>query len=317
MDNIKKKTFLQKITKVCKYISIAIPGLVDIFGVVALFAKGLQEWINTHIGSIGCIIIIVALNVLLISNIFVFIEKTVGVKSKKTSHFIVGYKKILEHYAEHLINFEDKCKNITSVEELYSTTATFLKALVDDVSEVLSRTTGKKVRTCIKAFPETYDHHDTYKMELITFCRSDKSLVESDEERIVRVPVHKNTDFKLIMVGTYPYFAFNNLKNFQKETKTEYENSTDKWDKKYIATIVFPISKHISTYRGKDSFGVLGFLCVDTLNPQAFAGDVGPMCIDFIESLSYLLYTFLDKAVQCRDALVSKQQAASESVPMP
>jgi len=317
MDNIKKKTLLQRITTVCKYISVAVPAIVDMFGVVALFADGLQTWVNANIGSVGCIIIIVVLNLLLVANIFIFVEKTAGKKASRASHFISGYKIISEHYTDHFINFENACKTITSVEELYSTTSTYLKELVDDVSDVLSRATGKKIRACIKAFPEKYEHHDTFKMELMTFCRSDKTLLESAEERAKRVPVHKNTDFKLIMVGTYPYFAFNNLKNFEKETKTEYENSTDKWEKKYIATIVFPISKHISTYRGKDSFEVLGFLCVDTLNTQAFSGDAGPMCIDFVESLSYLLYAFLDKAIQCRDALEHAQQAAPASVPAP
>ena len=62
-----------------------------------------------------------------------------------------------------------------------------------------------------KAFPEKYDHHDVFKMQLITFCRSDKSLVEPATERTARVPVHKNTDFKLIMIETYPYFSFDNL----------------------------------------------------------------------------------------------------------
>lgn len=316
MDNIKKKTLLQKITTACKYISLVIPAIVDVFGVIALFADGLQKWINTHIGSNGCIIIVVVLNLLLVANIFVFVEKTAGKKANKATHFIVGYKKVLEHYTNHLMDYEDACKQITTVEELYGATSNCLKALVDDVSDVLSKTTGKKVRACIKAFPEKYEHHDTFQMELMTFCRSDKTLVESAMERTGRVPVHKNTDFKLIMVGTYPYFAFNNLKNFQKETKTEYENSTEKWEKKYIATIVFPISKHISTYRGKDSFEVLGFLCVDTLNPQAFSGDVGPMCIDFVASLSYLLYTILDKAVQCRDALEHKQQVVPVTDPV-
>ena len=317
MDNIKKKTSLQVITDVSKYISVTVPAIVDIFGVVALFASGLQRWIDTHIGSVASIIIIAVLNLLLVANIFVIVEKTTGMRANKAVHFISGYKKFLEHYTGYLLYFEDQCKKITSVEELYSTTSSCLKALVDDVSDVLSRTTGKKVRACIKAFPEKYEHHDTFRMELMTFCRSDKTLIESAEERASRVPVHENTDFKLIMVGTYPYFAFNNLKNFKKETKIEYENSTEKWDKKYLATIVFPISKHISTYKSKDSFEVLGFLCVDTINTQAFSGDVGPMCIDFIASLSHLLYTFLDKAIQCRDALESKQQVASASVSVP
>lgn len=152
-------------------------------------------------------------------------------------------------------------------------------------------------------------------MELMTLCRSDKTLVESATELQERIPVHKNTDFKLIMVETYPYFAFNNLKNFEKETRTEYENTTDHWEKKYLATIVFPISKCISSHKEKESFEVLGFLCVDTLSTQAFSGDVGPMCIDFVESLSYLLYAFLDKCIQYREALEQTQQPILENIP--
>lgn len=145
MDNIKKKTVLQNVTTMCKYISIVIPAIVDIFSVVALFASGLQNWINNIIESTACIIIIiVVVNILLIANIFVFVEKTIGIKTNKATKFIDGYTKILKNYTEYLTHFEDTCKTITSIEELYSETSTCLKTFVDDVKEVLSKITGKK-----------------------------------------------------------------------------------------------------------------------------------------------------------------------------
>ena len=316
MDNIKKKSFMQKITNICKYVSIIVPVVADIFGIIAFFAKGIQNWINNAVGIIPYIIVIVVVNILLIANIFVFVEKTTGVKANKAKKFIDGYKKILKNYTNSLVDYEEKCRSVASIDELYNNTSSCLKALVDDTGDVLSKITGKKVRACVKAFPEKYTHHDIFKMELMTICRSDRLLSESIVERQDRIPVHENTDFKLIMVETYPYFAFNNLLNFEKETKTEYENTTKHWEKKYLATIVFPISKCFSTHNGKESFEVLGFLCVDALSTQAFSGDIGPMCIDFVESLSYLAYEILDKCIQYRETLEQAQCTATEAVPV-
>ena len=116
-------------------------------------------------------------------------------------------------------------------------------------------------------------------------------------ERNDRIQVDGNTDFKMIMANAYPYFAFNGLSNFEKETHTKYENTTLDWSKKYQATIVYPISKKIDRKGGKDIYTILGFLCIDTLSVDAFAQDIGVLCLPFVESVTHLLYTFLDKTL--------------------
>ena len=316
MDNIRKKTFIKTVTPICRYVSVGIPLLVDALGIIALFVDKLHDWINKNLSVGIAIIIIVILNMLLIANIFVFVEKTTGQKADKVAYFISGYKKILKDHSNCMVAFDKKCQSINSVEELYKDTSIYLKDFVDEAKNVLSKATGEKIRVCIKLFPEKYSHHDTFAMELMTFCRSDKTITESAIERRERIPVHKNTDFKMIMIQAYPYFAFDNLRNFKNVTKMEYENTTENWDKKYLSTIVFPISKCISTHRGKESYEVLGFLCADTLSTHAFSGDIGIMCSDFVESLSDLLCVFLDKCIEYREVLEKNSQQTVAPCPI-
>ncbi len=309
MDNITKKTFIQRCTEVAKYVLFILPILTDLIGIVSLLTPKLQSWLDTHLGGVSCIIIITIVNIVLLANIIFVIDKMATKKADKANEFIEGYDKLLEEYADYLSDFDSRFDEINSVDELYKIVAESLKTIIDRTKTIISNVTGFKVRVCIKSFPEKYTSLNLDTMELMTFCRSDKSLRDSILERNDRVKVKENTDFKLIMMETtaYPYFAFNGLKNFERTTGIPYENSTDKWDKKYVATIVYPISKHVDTKRGKEIFQILGFLCVDTLSEKAFSAAVGLMCIRFMSSLSHLLYVFLDKCILCRERIENIQ----------
>lgn len=303
MDNITKKSSIKTLSKISNIVLFIFPLLADLLGIAALFISNLQVWINDKIGTVSGVVIIAILNVVFLFNIVFIMEKKETKKSNKSKKFLEGYGQLLKNYTDYLTGFENKCADISTVEDLYEETSKCLKTLIDEIGSILSDATGSKIRVCIKAFPEKYTHRDVTQMKLMTFCRSDKTLMESARERKDRIEVQKNTDFKLIMLNTYPYFAFNNLKNFENETKTEYENSSSKWEKKYNATIVYPISKCIGTEGGKDLFQVLGFICVDTLSTKAFSAEVGPMCIKFIASLSCILYIFLDKCISYREKI--------------
>ena len=303
LDNITKKPLVEKCSRIANAILFIFPILTDLLSVISLFTPKLQSLISSTFGTVPCITIIVILNVVLVANTFLVLDKKISNRVNKAFDFFEGYRNLLETYTTYLTDFENDCEKIASVEGLYFETSHCLKTLIDKIRDVLVDVTGEKIRVCIKAFPEKYEHHDVTQMELMTFCRSDKSLKESALERKDRIRVNKNTDFKLIMLEAYPYFAFNNLKNFKNETKTDYENSSSKWEKKYNATIVYPISKCIGVSEGKDLYQVLGFICVDSPSTNAFSTDVGPMCIRFIASLSYMLYIFLDKCITCREML--------------
>lgn len=308
MDNITKKPFLEKCSQIANVILFVLPILTDLLGLISFFTPNLQTFINNTFGVIPCITIIATLNIVLIANIFFVLEKYISKKTNKTTNFFEGYKNLLETYTSYLTDFETVCEKITSVEELYSETSDCLKTLVDKIKEILNDVTGEKIRVCIKAFPEKYEHHDVNQMELMTFCRSDTDLKRSKMEQKDRIKVHENTDFKLIMLNTYPYFAFNDLKNFKNETKTDYENSSSDWEKKYNATIVYPISKCVGVKDGKNLYHILGFICVDSLSTNAFSVDIGPMCIKFIASLSFMLYIFLDKCITYRETLENNKE---------
>lgn len=279
------------------------PIITDLVGIISLFTTDLENWIKETIGPIPSVLIIIILNVVLFANVVFVLERRANQKSDKAKILISGYKDLLDDFKDYLIAFDDDASKITTVDELYSKVSECLKVIVDEVREILRDITGQKVRVCIKAFPEIYAHHDITKMELMTFCRSDKTLKASVLERANRVRVQENTDFKLIMSETYPYFAFNNLKNFKKETKTEYQNSTPNWNEKYNAAIVYPINKRVSPEGGRGTYQILGFVCVDTLSIDAFSADIGPLCIEFISSLSHLLYIFLERCITYREGL--------------
>lgn len=303
MDNISKKTPIDVCADISSIVLFVFPILTDLLGFVSLFVDKLQIWINTNLGTVSCIAIIAVVNVVLIANIIFIFERHSKKRIDKASDLAKGYDHLLEVYADYLLAFEEKCEKIKTTEELYDEVSKALKAIVDEVKDVLSDVTKEKIRVCIKNFPEKYAHNDVTRMELITFCRSDKTLRESALERRNRVYVSQNTDFKLIMLDTYPYFAFNGLTSFEKVTKTPYENSTPKWEKKYNATIVYPIGKCNGYANGKSKYEVLGFLCADTLSTKAFSAEVGPICISFIASISYLLYIFLDKCITYREKI--------------
>ena len=261
----------------------------------------MQNWLDMHLGLVSCITIITIVNIVFLANIFFVLDKMATQKADKAKEFIEGYDNLLEEYADYLSCFDCKCDKITLVDELYKIVAESLKTIVDRIKTIISNVTNTKIRVCIKFFPEKYESLDLETMELMTFCRNDKSLRKSILERKDRVKVKDNTDFKLIMMQTtaYPYFAFDGLEDYEHETRFPYENSTYKWEKKYSATIVYPISKRIGTDRGREIYQILGFLCVDTLSHKAFTAPIGHLCILFMSSLSHLLYVFLDKCISC------------------
>lgn len=308
MDNVNKKSVLQKCTYFVKHTMLIFPILVDILGIVSLFTNSLQQWIDKNIGVGSCITIITILNIVLLGAIFIVLNDKAMQKSDKANQYIEGYDKILKRYSECFSDFENNIQVQSDVENLYETATKSLKEIVDKIRNIISEITDSNIRVCIKAFPKKYSNLNLDEMEIFTFCRSDNSLKESVMEHSDKVKVCENTDFKLIMMKStsYPYFAFNGLLNFEKETGMKYENSTDEWDRKYIATIVYPISRHTETIRGREYFNTLGFLCIDTLDENAFAASDGRMCIKFLSSISHLLYIFLDKCIIYKEDIENK-----------
>lgn len=307
MDNISKRSFLQKCAKFFSFILYAVPGTADAIGILSFVFPDIQNLLSSLIGANSIIVLAIINNVVLVGNIIFSIERQSRKKQDKSLTFINGYDNLLRNYADYLLAFEEKCDSITKIDDLYWESSHCLKTIIDNVRDIISDITGEKIRVCVKSFPEKYGHNDITKMELVTFCRSDKSLRDSIIERNDRISVNDNTDFKHIMSGTYTYFAFNGLESFEKETKTPYQNSTPGWEKRYKATIVYPISKKIGMSHGRAKYEILGFLCIDTLSTKAFSADNSETCIKFISSISSLMYIFLDKCITYREKIERKQ----------
>ena len=167
------------------------PLLADLLGVASLFISNLQDWINDKIGTVSGVVIIAILNFVFLFNIVFIMEKKATKKSNKSKKFLEGYGRLLKNYTDYLTGFENKCAEISPVEDLYEETSKCLKTLIDEIGSILSDATGSKIRVCIKAFPEKYTHRDVTQMKLMTFCRSDKTLMESARERKDRIEVQK------------------------------------------------------------------------------------------------------------------------------
>ena len=219
------------------WILVLIPVLSDIIGLFSFFVPSISAWMDKQVDSSAHGLIYAILNSVLLFSIILLVERRSKNRIERTSRCIEGYNKLLKKYSEYLIEFDDRCEKIQTVDSLYKETTECLKTIVDESKEILCDLTAEKIRVCVKSFPTRYSHKDISQMELVTFCRSDKSIHESERERGYRIKVSENTDFKSIIGESYPYFAYNGLTSYSKNQNSNYENSSKRWEKKYNATI--------------------------------------------------------------------------------
>lgn len=226
---------------------------------------------------------------------------TITSKNKNQSEYIHGVLHRLKNYTCKLDATYDN-KQYTD-NECLSNSITDMCDLMDYLSQALTEITGSAVRACIKATDKTYTQDNIFDAGVYTFARSGKPNVndilhEQNEQENAGVHIIKNnTDF-LELVATdisgrrKTYFYQENLKAYDEKLRLEgkeYKNSTPNWESKYITTIVCPIR-----YKQQE-FELLGFLCVDSLDANAFKGEKFFLCASLLRGLADSLYVYFNE----------------------
>jgi transcriptional regulator with GAF, ATPase, and Fis domain len=142
-----------------------------------------------------------------------------------------------------------------------------------------------------------YSHKDSDEIKVCTIWRDNESYSNGRKAGITTIQdIYKNSDFINIYMSQAEgnhYFLSNNLKKEQ-----NYSNSSSDWQRFYNATLVVPIEID----RRKE--GVIGFLCVDSLNTKnqlLFTENHVKLLISIsslIASYNYLLETLSKDTIQ-------------------
>jgi hypothetical protein len=148
-----------------------------------------------------------------------------------------------------------------------------LREVSRTIRDLLQDTTGCPIRVAIKQLVTVEDDTDSGEHHGIRLGIQDLARDNPKHVRWTIDPVDGNTDFREIVIGNSEYFVSNRLSQLE-----GYENShfPDR-SPSYESTVVWPIRKIyededdiiVGNARGTSDF--LGFLCVDSVNPDAFS----------------------------------------------
>lgn len=161
--------------------------------------------------------------------------------------------------------------------------------------------TGASCRVSIKLLSadkgdQASQPHD---IEVVTLCRDDPELEDPPHERPDRVG--ENTDFLAIFVDQRDYFFSNDLIKLQGSglyNNTHWSSDVIQNETYlYRSTIVWPIGRKFrGKTQGQDQPRVIGFLCIDSLEPGIFdrVADV-PLGAAFAHAIFAAIEQFIDK----------------------
>ena len=201
------------------------------------------------------------------------------------------------------------------------------KEVVNNLSQHLSIVSQKKVNACIKfyrgQFPAVIkSYKDLVGLKLYTVARDSTSINRNSED----AEITGNSDFLFLLlceqddeVGSA--FAISDLpeyaklllkaKEFHKDQPT-YINSTKNWENKYKTTIVVPIRMKVK-YNSElfnsidkchlEKYHILGFLCVDSLDVDAFPLEKIELFKQICYCYSDALYKYYERYVYYREKI--------------
>lgn len=264
------------------------------------------------IATIGFIIFCL---ISIISFSLVTVQRNAGIKNKKDyENFIFKISNIthdmLHKVRNSIYHMEDLYDHIDNVKDFEQYVTQEVLQMIDFLAIELSNITGSNIRASIKCIDYTNVHEeDINKMNVVTFARSgQKDIVEIIQEHRKPISIEKNTDFLEIVKNSQnerqrQYFYEKNLKEYDKKLQAEgkrYENTNQLWENDYITTIVCPIRLKRQSETIEDTkvyYDLIGFLCVDSLDENAFDNEYSDFCFDLLKGLSDILFVYLDKFI--------------------
>lgn len=244
------------------------------------------------------------------------VQRNSGIKTQKDYEDFIGKISEITHNMLHRLrnsichmdDFYDRIDNVIDFEQ-YITQEVL--QMVDYLAIELSNITGSNIRACIKCIDYTTLHEeDINKMSVVTFARSgQKDIVEIMQEHRKPISIDENTDFSEIVRSgenkrQRQYFYEKNLRKFDEQLRImgkKYENTNQSWENDYITTIVCPIRLKRQSESIEEAvvyYDLIGFLCVDSLDENAFDNEYSDFCFDLLKGLSDILYVYLDKFIE-------------------
>lgn len=202
-------------------------------------------------------------------------------------------------------------KRFNSVNDFEQYVTLEILQLVDSLANELSKVLGSDIRACIKCLKYTaLNEEDILKMNLVTFARSGlQNIDETMQEHLQPINIEENTDFSEIVKSSNnsrqrQYFYEKNLKKFDEKLRSKgekYRNTNLSWESDYLTTIVCPIRLRRRTSDTDDSvlkYDLIGFLCVDSMDEEAFCNEYSDFCFDLLKGIADILYVYLDRFIE-------------------
>lgn len=256
------------------------------------------------------------------------VQKSFAIKTKKDyDNFIEKTSNIthnLLHRVRNSIYYMENaftCKKFDNVKDFEQYVTMEFLQLVDSLANGLKDILDTDIRACIKCLKYTaLNEEDINKMNLVTFARSGlRNIDEIMQEHLQPIVLEENSDFLDIVNNEKnsrqrQYFYEKNLKEYDKRLRKEgkkYRNSNDSWESDYITTIVCPIRLKRRTGNTDDSmleYDLIGFLCVDSLDENAFCGECSDFCFDLLKGLADILYVYLDRFIEYYDVIKGENE---------
>ena len=199
-----------------------------------------------------------------------------------------------------------------------------LQSILDYLCYIMNSFTEKEVSACIKliAYPNADEEViDINNAELITFCRSTNSQDRGIKDKDTVIRLKDNTDFLEILdeSNEKDYFYQGNLLEYAKSVHQlgrSYHNSNENWQEHYIGTTIVPIRiefKLLYHQKKDDAYHIIGFLCVDSLDPDAFTPSQERYNVAVVRSFADAIYILLS---QYRHYLAKFEKTGSSKEPV-
>lgn len=255
------------------------------------------------------------------------VQKSNGIKTQKDYYEFVekisGATHNILHRIRNSIYYMEKAYNTSSyvnAKEFEQDITQNVMQLLDCTADTFKNILGVDVRVCIKCLDYTKaDEDDPSKMNMITFARSGyQNIFDIMKEHKSPIKIKDNTDFSEIVQSANnkrqrQYFYEKNLKEFDaklKEKGDSYKNSNLMWEKDYITTIVCPIRLQLNAgdENGNLTYRLIGFLCIDSLDVEAFDNIYSDFCFDLFKGLADILYVFLDKFITYYNQILEERR---------
>jgi len=289
----------------------AINGLSIISGVITIVTAGIGTWAffssKRNSGQLDInllLLLIIALLVLVAISLLIKLWKYRKLSKARLRNGSEVLHKLTHEFRDVLFDVLHYYKSGQLNQALLSTCIeNFLKRSLDLLCKIMGDYTGCEVCSCIKLIE--YDNEIKIETAKVTvFCRS--SNTNNERINYDRQPqeVYVKEDTALMQVvgdNAKDHFSCADLKKYREQHSKEkefYKNPNQNWEKYYIGTFIVPIRieyKRLFFMKNKESYHVIGFLCLDSLSKNAFLANQERYNADMIKAFADLFYVVLNK----------------------